>query len=176
MSICARAQRSPRRPPPSLAGLGPTGRLRDTLVAAVIRSGRAAAEAGSSFGVSWWLVQRALDSAPLTRPDVGVLKLWILGIDEHRYRSVRFFRDLATKAWKRYGPWMTTIVDLNSGQVHDLPVVEGNRTRHRHRCDNGESGSKQRSIKHIKRTGRGFTNALNFKTRILLRSAARTAA
>ena len=32
------------------------------------------------------------------------------------------------------------------------------------------------SIKHIKRTGRGFTNARNYKTRILLRSAARTAA
>jgi transposase len=32
------------------------------------------------------------------------------------------------------------------------------------------------AIKHIKRTGRGFTNARNYKTRILLRSAARTAA
>jgi transposase len=32
------------------------------------------------------------------------------------------------------------------------------------------------SIKHINRTGRGFTNAHNYKTRILLRSAARTAA
>jgi TnpA family transposase len=37
-----------------------TRRLRDALVAAVIGSGRAAAEAASSFGVSWWLVQRAL--------------------------------------------------------------------------------------------------------------------
>ncbi|WP_251045410.1 helix-turn-helix domain-containing protein [Arthrobacter sp. ISL-5] len=43
-----------------------TRRLRDALVAAVIGSGRAAAEAASSFGVSWWLVQRALDSAALT--------------------------------------------------------------------------------------------------------------
>ena len=32
------------------------------------------------------------------------------------------------------------------------------------------------AIKHIKRTGRGFTNPRNYKTRILLRSAARTAA
>nr|WP_306639269.1 transposase [Pseudarthrobacter siccitolerans] len=32
------------------------------------------------------------------------------------------------------------------------------------------------AIKHIKRTGRGFSNARNYKTRILLRSAARTAA
>nr|WP_234754079.1 hypothetical protein [Arthrobacter ramosus] len=48
-------------------------RLRDALVAAVIGSGRAAAEAASSFGVSWWLVQRALDSAALTLPDVDAL-------------------------------------------------------------------------------------------------------
>lgn len=32
------------------------------------------------------------------------------------------------------------------------------------------------AVKHIKRTGQGFTNARNYKTRILLRSAARTAA
>ncbi|MEJ1194036.1 transposase [Pseudarthrobacter sp. CCNWLW207] len=32
------------------------------------------------------------------------------------------------------------------------------------------------AIKHIKRTGRGFTNARNYTTRILLRFAARTAA
>ena len=36
--------------------------------------------------------------------------------------------------------------------------------------------SNNTAIKHIKRTGRGFTNARNYKTRILLRSAARTAA
>jgi hypothetical protein len=48
---------------------------------------------------------------------------WMLGIDEHRYRSVRFFRDPATKAWKRYEPWMTTIVDLDTGQV--LGIVDG---------------------------------------------------
>ncbi|WP_159701009.1 hypothetical protein [Arthrobacter sp. 18067] len=32
------------------------------------------------------------------------------------------------------------------------------------------------AIKHIKRTSRGFTNARNYKTPNLLRSAARTAA
>ena len=47
----------------------------------------------------------------------------MLGIDEHRFRSVRFFRDPATKAWTRYEPWMTTIVDLDTGQV--LGVVDG---------------------------------------------------
>jgi transposase len=81
-----------------------TRRLRDALMAAVIGSGRAAAEAAAPFGVSWWLVQRAMDSAALTLPDVDALAPRTLGIDEHRYRSVRFFRDPATQAWKRYEP------------------------------------------------------------------------
>jgi predicted RNase H-like nuclease len=37
-----------------------------------------------------------------------------LGIDEHRYRSVRFYRT-ETGAWARYEPWMSTIVDVSTG-------------------------------------------------------------
>ncbi|MEW1918638.1 transposase family protein [Pseudarthrobacter oxydans] len=58
-----------------------TRRLREALVAAVIGSGRAAAKAASSFGVSRWLVQRALGSAALTLPDVDALAPRMLGID-----------------------------------------------------------------------------------------------
>lgn len=36
---------------------------------------------------------------------------------------MRFFGDRATKAWKRYEPWITTIVDLDTGQV--LGIVDG---------------------------------------------------
>lgn len=105
----------------------------------MIGSGRAAAKAATSFGVSWWLVQRALDSAALTLPDVDALTPRMFGIDEHRYRSVRFFRVPATKAWKRYEPWMTTIVDLGTGQARP----RGRPTRHRRRrlassCTNSE--------------------------------------
>ncbi len=50
------------------------------------------------------------------------LRVTRLGIDEHRYRSVRFFRDEGS-AWRRYQPWMTTLVDLTTGQV--LGVVDG---------------------------------------------------
>lgn len=102
---------------------GSTRRLREALVSAVIGSGRTAAEAAASFGVSWWLVQRALDPAALTLPDVDALARRMLGIDKHRYRSMRFFRDPATKAWKRYEPWMTTIVDMDTGHV--LGIVDG---------------------------------------------------
>jgi transposase len=47
----------------------------------------------------------------------------MLSIDEHRFRSVRYFQDPGTKAWTRFEPWMTTTVDLDTGQV--LGVVDG---------------------------------------------------
>ncbi|MFN8075283.1 MAG: transposase family protein [Kineosporiaceae bacterium] len=36
-----------------------------------------------------------------------------LGIDEHRYRSVRYWRD-EHGTWRRYEPWMSTIVDVDT--------------------------------------------------------------
>ncbi|MBA4103969.1 MAG: ISL3 family transposase, partial [Arthrobacter sp.] len=101
-----------------------TGRLRDHLVDAVIRSGRAVSETAAGFAVSWWMVRAALNEACLLKlPDVDALRPRMLGIDEHRFRSVRYFQDPATRAWTRFEPWMTTIVDLDTGQV--LGVVDG---------------------------------------------------
>ncbi|WP_437770052.1 ISL3 family transposase [Arthrobacter sp. KNU40] len=101
-----------------------TGRLRDQLVGAVIRSGRAVSETAAAFAVSWWMVRVALNEACfLTLPDVDQLSPRMLGIDEHRFRSVRYFQDPESKAWTRFEPWMTTIVDLDSGQV--LGVLDG---------------------------------------------------
>jgi hypothetical protein len=68
-----------------------TARLAGALVAAVVVSGRAAREVARAHRVSWWLVASMLTAAAgvlLTDPDdVPVRRL---GIDEHRYRSVRF--------------------------------------------------------------------------------------
>lgn len=41
----------------------------------------------------------------------------------HRYRQVRFFRDPDTAKRRRYEPWMTTLVDVDTGTV--LGVVDG---------------------------------------------------
>lgn len=100
-----------------------TRRLLGTLVDAVIRSGRAALEAAAAHGVSWWLVQKALDAAAATLPDVDALAPKRLGIDEHRYRSVGWYRADESSPWVRVEPWMTTIVDLDTGQV--LGIVDG---------------------------------------------------
>jgi len=101
-----------------------TSRLRDQLVDAVIRSGRPVSETAAGFAVSWWMVRAAVTEACLLKLlDVDKLSPRMLGIDEHRFRSVRYFQDPATKAWTRFEPWMTTIVDLDTGQV--LGVVDG---------------------------------------------------
>jgi hypothetical protein len=77
---------------PGLARARSTCRRREALVAAVMGSGMvAAADTAASFGVSWWLVQRAFDSAALTLRDFDALAPRMLGINEHRYRSVRLF-------------------------------------------------------------------------------------
>jgi transposase len=101
-----------------------TSRLRDHLVDAVIRSGRAVSETAAGFAVSWWMLRAAVTEACLLRlPDVDQLGPRMLGIHEHRFRSVRYFQDPSTRAWTRFEPWMTTIVDLDTGQV--LGVVDG---------------------------------------------------
>ncbi|MCT2178448.1 transposase [Brachybacterium muris] len=99
-----------------------TTRLRDQVVSAVITSGRAASEVAQAHGVSWWLVQAALAAAAVVLPAVDDVPVTRLGIDEHRYRSVRWFRT-DDGAWRRFEPWMTTLVDLTTGQV--LGIVDG---------------------------------------------------
>ena len=103
-----------------------TTRLRDQVVSAVIRSGRAASEVARAHGVSWWLVQAALSAAAVVLPDVDDVRVRRLGVDEHRYRSVRWFRT-DEGAWRRFEPWMTTLVDLATGQV--LGIVDGRDSR-----------------------------------------------
>jgi len=99
-----------------------TVRLRAALVAAVVVSGRAASEVARAHQVSWWAVQSALSAALLVLADVDQLRVTRLGIDEHRYRSVRYWRDEGG-TWHRFEPWMSTIVDVDTGQV--LGVVDG---------------------------------------------------
>ena len=99
-----------------------TARLAQALVAAVVVSGRAASEVARAHRVSWWLVASMLTAAADLIGDPDQHPVRRLGIDEHRYRSVRFFRDPGG-GWRRYEPWMTTLVDADTGRV--LGVVDG---------------------------------------------------
>jgi transposase len=99
-----------------------TTRLKTTVLAAVIDSGRAVAEVAADHGVAWWTVQATVNAAALLLPNVDDLRVRRLGIDEHRYRRVRWFRD-EHGGWRRVEPWMSTIVNAVGGQV--LGVVDG---------------------------------------------------
>ena len=99
-----------------------TTRLKTTVLAAVIDSGRAVAEVAADHGVAWWTVQATVTAAALLLPNVDDLYVRRLGIDEHRYRRVRWFRD-EHGGWRRVEPWMSTIVNTHGGQV--LGVVDG---------------------------------------------------
>lgn len=100
-----------------------TLRLLDAVLAAVTGAGRAVSEVATAHGVSWWTVQSVVNAAAVLHEADVVPVVRRLGVDEHRYRSVRFFRDPQSGAWRRYEPWMTTFVDLDTGRL--LGVVDG---------------------------------------------------
>jgi transposase len=88
-----------------------TTRLRSKVSAAVTTTNRAMSEVAGDYGLSWSTVHRILvatavevlgQAAPTT----------MVGIDETRARSVRWFRQ--ETCWRRSDPWMTSIVDLDT--------------------------------------------------------------
>ena len=99
-----------------------TTRLRMALLGAVIDSGRAVAEVAADVAVAWWTVQATVNAAAVMLPNIDELHVRRLGIDEHRYRRVRWFRD-DQGSWQRVEPWMSTIVNADCGQV--LGIVDG---------------------------------------------------
>jgi transposase len=99
-----------------------TTRLRALVLEAVVGAGRAVGEVAAAHGVSWWTVQAVLNAAAVLSIDPETVAVRRLGVDEHRYRSVRFYRR-PDGTWRRYEPWMSTIVDADTGQV--LGVVDG---------------------------------------------------
>jgi transposase len=100
-----------------------TARLKVAVLEAVAWAGRAILEVASSFGVAWWTVQAVINTAAAAMANPDSRPVRHLGIDEHRYRRVRFFRDPDTAKWWRCEPWMTTMVDLDTGVVWG--VVDG---------------------------------------------------
>jgi transposase len=87
-----------------------TERLRIRVAEAIAAGNRAVSEVAAEYGVSWPTAHKALvvaaarwlpEPTPTTR----------LGIDETRFRSVRWLLDGIT--WKRSDPWLTSFVDCS---------------------------------------------------------------
>jgi len=85
-----------------------TIRLRTALLTAVIDQGQPVAQVAQDYGVAWWTAQRCVNTAAVGLPDVDRLHVKHLGVDEHRYRRVRWYRDPEVGGWRRVEPWMTT--------------------------------------------------------------------
>ena len=82
-----------------------TERLRDKLASAIAGSNRPVADVAAEYGVSWPTAHKALIAAAarwLPEPEPTSR----LGIDETRFRSVRWWLDGIT--WKRSDPWLTS--------------------------------------------------------------------
>ena len=85
-------------------------RLRDKLATAIAAGNRAVSEVAVEYGVSWPTAHKALIAAAARwLPEPALTRR--LGIDETRFRSVRWLLDGAT--WRRSDPWLTSFVDCS---------------------------------------------------------------
>jgi transposase len=99
-----------------------TTRLRGLVLDAVVDAGRAVSAVAAEHDLGWWTVMGLVNAAAVLLADPDTVHVRRLGIDEHRYRSVRFYREPGG-TWQRFEPWMSTIVDADTGRV--LGVVDG---------------------------------------------------
>lgn len=100
-----------------------TTRLKNTVVAAVLDSGRATAEVAAAHGIAWGTVNTAILTQTTVLPDVDQVPVRALGIDEHRFATAKWFKHPDIALWCRVEPWMSTFVDADTGHV--LGVVDG---------------------------------------------------
>lgn len=104
-----------------------TTRLRESVVAAVLDSGRATAEVAEAHGVAWGTVNTAILTQTMVLPEVDQVPVRALGIDEHRFATAKWFKHPDTAVWCRVEPWMSTFVDADTGHV--LGIVDGRSSR-----------------------------------------------
>jgi transposase len=117
-----------------------TERLRHRVAKAIAESNRAVSDVAREYQVSWPTAHKALVSAAaawLPEPEPTTR----LGIDETRFRSVRWILDGIT--WKRSDPWLTSFVDCSRDGPGSLLGV-GARP-HRRLCT-GVAGRAVRSV------------------------------
>ncbi|TQS88265.1 ISL3 family transposase [Arthrobacter sp. TS-15] len=101
-----------------------TSRLVAGIVTGLSTELRAVSRVAAAAGVSWTTVMRVTaDTAVL---DGGVDRRLVrrLGVDEHRFRRVRYLKDGSGKV-TRVEPWSIVFTDLDTGAI--LDIVDGRR-------------------------------------------------
>jgi|tagenome__1003787_1003787.scaffolds.fasta_scaffold20860633_2 transposase len=102
-----------------------TERLREHAATAIAASNRAVSDVAREYGISWPTAHQALVSAAarwLPEPESTPR----LGIDETRFRSVRWLLDGVT--WRRSDPWLTSFVDCSADGPGSLLGLAPGRT------------------------------------------------
>jgi transposase len=102
-----------------------TERLRDRLASTIAASNRSVRDVAAEHGVSWPTAHKALVAAAsrwLPEPEPTA----VLGIDETRFRSVRWILEGVT--WKRSDPWLISFVGCTPGHPGALLGLAPGRT------------------------------------------------
>jgi transposase len=101
-----------------------TTRLAEHVISACRAEPRAVSRVAGEAGLSWPTVMRLLTSTIDLTGQVDTRHVRRLGIDEHRFRRVRYTRDEHGTV-TRVEPWSIVFTDLDTGAI--LDVVDGRR-------------------------------------------------
>ena len=101
-----------------------TTRLAEQVISACRAEPRAVSRVAEQAGLSWPTVMRLLTSTIDLTGQVDLRHIRRLGIDEHRFRRVRYTRDEHGTV-TRVEPWSIVFTDLDTGAI--LDVVDGRR-------------------------------------------------
>ncbi|AXH94828.1 ISL3 family transposase [Ornithinimicrobium avium] len=102
-----------------------TTRLTEQVITACRAEPRAVSRVADEVALAWPTVMRMLTSTLDLDSGVDRRHVAHLGIDEHRFRTVRYLRDPDSHAVKRVEPWSIVFTDLDDGSI--LDVVDGRR-------------------------------------------------
>ncbi|RNL48235.1 ISL3 family transposase, partial [Arthrobacter oryzae] len=101
-----------------------TSRLVAGMVADLSAELRAVSRVAGTSGVSWTTVMRVMEDTAVVDGGVDRRLVRRLGVDEHRFRRVRYLKNEAGKV-TRVEPWSIVFTDLDTGAI--LDIVDGRR-------------------------------------------------
>ncbi|GAA4038278.1 ISL3 family transposase [Arthrobacter methylotrophus] len=101
-----------------------TSRLVAGIVAGLSTELRAVSRVAAAAGVSWTTVMRVTADTAVLEGGVDRCLIRRLGVDEHRFRRVRYLKDDAGTV-TRVEPWSIVFTDLDTGAI--LDIVDGRR-------------------------------------------------
>ena len=101
-----------------------TSRLVAGIVADLSTELRAVSRVAAASGVSWTTAMRVMEDTAVLVGGVDRRLVRRLGVDEHRFRRVRYLRNDAGKV-TRVEPWSIVFTDLDTGAI--LDIVDGRR-------------------------------------------------